>query len=196
MTKTALRIRESGALEKKGTKGTYPITVITSGRGSSGEYSAELLRSEHAAFDNSVSFMDHPEYSFAPHERSVLKIGGRIVGETWVEELADDQVAVRANWKPRAEYAEFVEEFFDLLGISIFIEAFGVHNEERDVYEVKHFNAEDPYKSVDIVVAAGRGGRFDAAAESARAIESSLGTPELETSLTPKPRRWRKKETC
>lgn len=177
MTKNAVRIRESGVLERKSAKGTYPVTIITEGQGSSAYYSGDLLESQHSAFDNAVSFMDHPENPERPWERSVTRIGGRIVGETWTEKTEDGLVAVRGNWKPRKEYAEFVEEYFDVLGLSIYIGAKGEANDDEGTFHVTEFDATDPYKSVDVVVAAGRGGKFNAAMESARQIESSLGTP-------------------
>ena len=170
-------VQESVKLAPKSADGTYPIVIITEGEGSSGIYGGHLFEegaSEHV-FENVPSFLDHPIDPAKPHLRSVNSIGGRVsdvhVGED------DGRAALLGNFKPRKEYAEFVEEFADVLGISIFCGADGDVMEDGRL-AVESFDGTDPYRSVDIVVAAGRGGRFKRAEESLRVIESSLGLAE------------------
>jgi len=175
---------ESGRLAPKNDDGTYPITIITEGKGSTGIYSRALLENQAHIFSNSLSFMDHPVNADKPWERSVKDIGGRIVGATYAQE-ENGQMTVKGNYKPRAEYAAFIEEYADAIGLSIYRGASGTVQEDGRLL-VESFDESDPYASVDIVVAAGRGGKFDRAAEALRVIESSLGTPDAtERATTP-----------
>lgn len=161
-----------GTLAPKGKDGLYPVTIITEGDGTTGRYSRELLEHQAATFSDSLSFMDHPADPARPWERSVTSIGGRIVGETsFVEE--DGVAKVKGWYKPDARWADFVEEYADALGLSIFIGAKGEELPDGRL-NVTEFLADDPYKSVDVVVAAGRGGKFDRANEAKRLIEASL----------------------
>lgn len=167
-------VQESVKLAPKKADGTYPIVIITEGEGSSGVYRDHLFAegaSEHV-FENVPSFLDHPIDPSKPHMRSVNSIGGRVSGVHVGED--GGKRALLGNFKPRKEYTEFVEEFADVLGISIFCGADGELLEDGRL-DVSEFNGSDPYRSVDIVVAAGRGGRFKRAEESLRVIESSLG---------------------
>lgn len=170
-------LQESVKLAPKKADGSYPIVIITEGEGSSGVYRDHLFTegaSEHV-FEGVPSFMDHPIDPAKPHLRSVNSIGGRVSGVHIGED--DGKAALLGEYKPRKEYAEFVEEFADTLGISIFCGAEGEVMEDGRL-DVDAFDGEDPYRSVDIVVAAGRGGRFKRAEESLRVLESSLGIPQ------------------
>lgn len=139
--------------------GTWKVRLISEGRGSSGVYSADLLESYHTVFDNSLSFTTHPEKG-DPTSRNFTQIVGRVVGETWIEKDEAGLVGVYANYKPDPAYKERLEEYKDVLGLSIFIEGDGREAENGD-FLVESFNGDDPYKSVDVVIAAGRGGRFE-----------------------------------
>lgn len=176
MTKR-LYVQEATKLAPKKSDGTYPIVIITEGEGSSGRYGPHLFDegvSEHV-FENVGSYADHPIDPEKPHLRSVLTLAGRISNVKVGEDKG--KRALLADYKPRAEYAEFLEEFGDIVGLSIFCGATGTALEDGRL-DVEAFDGTDPYRSVDIVVAAGRGGRIKRAEESLRAIESSLGTPE------------------
>ncbi|WP_217181635.1 hypothetical protein [Streptomyces sp. AC495_CC817] len=161
---------------KRSADGTYPVVLITEGEGSSGRYGEHLFAegaSEHV-FENVGSYADHPIDPRKPHLRSVLTLAGRMTNVHVGEDAG--KRALLADFKPRKEYEAFVEEFGDLVGLSIFCGADGELLDDGRL-DVSEFDAEDPYRSVDIVVAAGRGGRFKRAEESLRAIESSLGKP-------------------
>ena len=190
MPKKMLRVREAavaaeraherslGAVESKRDDGTFRIRIITEGKGSSGIYPRRLIQEHGKAFDGFKSFFDHPEYSFAPEERSVLKLAGRLVpGTIEIGETDSGLAAAYADFKPREEYRSFIEEFADVLGVSIFVGATFSESESGEKI-VESFDANDPYGSVDIVVAAGRGGRFESARESLRTLNTSLGVAE------------------
>lgn len=168
-------VQEAASLAKKSADGTYRVVLITEGEGSSGRYSAGLIdRSEHV-FEGAPSFLNHPIDPNKPHLRPVESIAGRFTNVEAEDGPQGRQLS--ADYKPRKEYAEFVEEFQDIVGLSIYCGADGEVLEDGRL-DVHEFDANDPYRSVDIVVAAGRGGRFKRAEESLRAIESSLGLPE------------------
>jgi len=167
-------------------KSTFPVTIITEGVGSSGVYRREMLQENAHAFPKGTkSFIDHPKDPTKPWERSLTSIAGKLVEDAqYVEE--DGIGMLKSKLKVDSRWREFVEEYKDVIGLSIYIGAFG-DEEENGKVVVESFDSEDPYASVDIVVAAGRGGRFDQAMESYRQIENSLGnnTPEENGSGNP-----------
>lgn len=174
MTRTRTYIQESSRLAEKKDDGSYRVILITEGTGSTGVYSAELIDSSAHVYENVPSYMDHPIDPEHPEKRPVLTIGGRFKNVEAEGGPLGRQLA--ADFTPREEYRPLFEEFGDILGLSIFCGAYGEKDETGRVV-VEAFDAEDPYRSVDVVVAAGRGGRFKRASESLRAIESSLGAP-------------------
>lgn len=169
---------ESGILAERGDDGTYPVRIITEGEGSTGIYSRELLERSADVFSGLPSFVNHPQDPAKPHLRDAKSIAGRIVkGSTEFRVGEDGLAAIHGRYKPNRDYADWIEENADLLGLSIFIGAAGEEDTATGKLVLESFDEKDPYGAVDIVVAAGRGGRFERAAESLRAIESSLGTP-------------------
>lgn len=173
MTKR-LYVQEAVSLAPKRADGSYPVILITEGEGSTGRYSRELLENSEGVFSGVASFLNHPIDPEHPEQRDVNTIAGRF-GAVRAEER-EGAMALSTDFTPRSEYAAFLEEFADILGLSVYCGAKGTVLEDGRL-DVESFDAKDPYRSVDIVVAAGRGGRFERATESLRAIESSLGTP-------------------
>lgn len=164
-------LHESGTLvESKGSKGVYRIRLITEGKGSSGVYSRELLESYGAAFNNRPMFMNHPKDPNKPWERDVTSIAAKL-GEIEVGTTEDGRTALFSEAKVDARWRQFVEDYSDVIGVSIYIAGEG--REEGGEYIVESFDAGDPYSSVDFVVAAGREGRVERMLESYRAIETS-----------------------
>jgi hypothetical protein len=179
MSKPAQRnrvyVQEQSRLAEKRADGTRRVILITEGIGSTGVYSADLIDASAYVFEDVPSYMDHPIDPEHPEKRSVLSIGGRF--SNVVAEDGEFGRQLAADFKPRAEYEPLFDEFGDVLGLSIFCGAYGEKDATGRVV-VEAFDDQDPYRSVDVVVAAGRGGRFKRAQESLRAIESSLGVPE------------------
>ncbi|MFT4260349.1 hypothetical protein [Microbacterium sp.] len=167
-------VQEASKLAEKSSDGTYDCVIITEGVGSTGVYSAELLERSVDVFENAPSYLNHPTEPWAPQLRPVESIAGRITNVRLGEDAG--RTALVGKYKPRAEYASLFEEFGDLLGLSIYCGASGEELPNGRI-EVSAFDDTDPYKAVDVVVAAGRGGRFKRAEESLRRIESSLGIP-------------------
>lgn len=172
-----LEIREDGRLAESvdAKNGIYPITIITEGEGSSGVYTRDLLRAAESAktFDRGTkSFIDHPVDGAKPWERSLTKIAGKLAEDAhYVEE--DGVAKLKSNLKVDKKYIDFVEEYKDVIGVSIYIGAYGEEQNSNGKTIIEEFDGADPYKSVDLVIAAGRGGRFDLAMESYRQIEET-----------------------
>ncbi len=163
---------ESGALvEGKTSRGTWPIRIITEGKGQSAIYTREMLEAHKDVFANRGMYGNHPKDPSKPWERSPFdikaklgpKIEGREVNGVYAlygEAIVDDEVDA------------FLEKFGDIVGVSIFASGDGGTHDDGEYY-AESFDGEDPYTSVDFVVAAGRGGRVERVLESFRALEYS-----------------------
>jgi len=174
MTAAKRYVQEASRLAPKGADGTYRLRLIDEGTGSTGVYSGELLENSIEVFENAGSFINHPIDPERPDLRDLNSIAGRI-SNVGVFEDANGKY-LEGDYKARAEYIPLIEEFGDIIGASIFCGAYGQEDETGRIV-VESFDGDDPYRSVDLVVAAGRGGRFKRANESLRAIETSLGSP-------------------
>lgn len=168
-------LMEHGKLvETKGRNGVFPIRIITEGQGSSGFYSRELLETYKDVFAGRPMFMNHPKDPNKPWERDILGISGRLSPKVEAREV-DGVMGLYTEATVRKEYREFVEEFADVIGVSVYIAGDG--RQDGDRYIVESLDGDDPYSSVDFVVAAGRGGRVEQMIESYRSIEASVGKP-------------------
>lgn len=160
MTKTK-HLLESASLvgESASEDGTWRVKVISEGKGSSGTYTAALLENHHHAFDDLLSFKNHPTGWDGPETRDFTMISGQVVGETWVENDDRGLKAVYANYLPDPEYREKLARYKDKLGLSIYIEGSG-YVDENGEFIVDWLNPEDPYASLDVVIAPGARGKF------------------------------------
>lgn len=158
---TTRNLLETAALVETDLSGdTWKVRLISEGKGSSGIYPAKTLEDYGHAFNAVLSFENHPIGWDGPESRNFKQIVGRVIGETWIETDERGKVGVYANWKPDPEYKSKLAEYKDALGLSIYIEGDGHLNEDGE-FEVDSFNHLDPFRSVDVVIAAGRGGRFE-----------------------------------
>lgn len=151
---------------------TWKVRLINEGKGSSGVYSADLLREYGHAFNGAISFLNHPQAG--PETRNFTEIAGRVVGEVWNEVSEDGTLGLYANWRPDEDYRRKLENYRDRLGLSIYISGNGEVEDDGE-FHVKEFDVNDPFRSVDVVIAAGRGGRFEIT-ESYRQIYESART--------------------
>lgn len=155
------RLNESGTLAEAAGEGRRAI-LISQGLGSSGYYGPEFFTQENAdALAGALSFPGHPDWNDSPSDRNPLSAIG-MIGET-VEIDIDESGNARfigtfrvAKSKPDVD--EYLNEFGSRLGLSIYIEGDGEYNSATGLFDVKSLNGNDPYRSVDLVVAAGRGG--------------------------------------
>lgn len=180
---------EAGAFvsESADANGLWKIKVINSGRGSSGTYPPSTLEKYHHAFDDVLSFSNHPVGWDGPESRDFSQIAGQIVGETWVEQDEQGKTAIFANYLPDPEYKDKLERYKGKLGISIYVEGSGYIDDNGD-FIVDWFNENDPYRSVDVVLAAGRGGKFLESARKFYAQRSAEQKPSAASAGDSKPK--------
>jgi hypothetical protein len=154
------RLFESGSLaESKTRAGVWPIRIITEGKGSSATYTRELLEASTHVFANRPMFGNHPADPSKPQLRSPFEIKAKL-GPTIEYREVDGVAGLWGEAHVSAEVDAWLEEFHDIVGVSIFA---GGEGEDRDgQFYVTEFDASDPYTSVDFVVAPGRGGGVEA----------------------------------
>lgn len=191
---TKLKLHESGTLvADEAAEGVFPIRIITEGEGSSGIYTREMLEANAAVFRaGTKSFIDHPKDPSKPWERSLTSLVGKLV-ESAHYAVDDEGVAgLFSSLKvTKPGLREWVRENLDVIELSIYSDAEGEKNAEGKIV-VERFVEDDPYRSVDLVVAAGRGGRFERAMESLHEIENS--TAEVDDGQAPADRTTTSKE--
>lgn len=189
-----LKLHESGTLvADEAAEGVFPIRIITEGEGSSGIYTREMLEANAPIFRAGTrSFIDHPKDPTKPWERSLNSLVGKL-NENAHYKIDDDGVAgLYSDLKvTKPGLREWVRENLDIIELSIYSDAEGEKNADGKIV-VERFVEDDPYRSVDLVVAAGRGGRFERAMESLREIENS--TEEVEDGHAPAGRTTTSKE--
>jgi len=182
-TTTTKHLFEAASLvsESASDDGTWVVKLISEGKGSSGTYPAELLENHHHAFDGVLSFKNHPMWYEGPETRDFTMLAGQVVGETWVDFDKTGKRAVFANYLPDPEYRDKLERYRDKLGLSIYIEGSGYEDEETGEFIVDWFNPEDPYASVDVVIAPGARGKLTEAMK-ATYSRNREGKPDAEAS--------------
>jgi hypothetical protein len=166
----------------------YRVVLISEGLGSSGYYPPEFFNEENAsALANALSFPGHPQDSWRPDLRDPLSAIGWIDNSVSVETLTEDVMGEERSFKAlvskyhvaesRPDVATYLAEFGSRLGLSIFIEGTGDWDSESGTFIVKSLDGSDPYKAVDLVVAAGRGGKFLQAEAALRRLAMESGAP-------------------
>lgn len=167
------RLCEQGALVSgQSALGTFPIRIITEGEGSTGVYTRELLEKYRHVFANKPMFINHPIDPEKPWERNLEAIAGR-TGATVEYKVVNGVAGLYTEAVVREKHKELVAEFGDLFGVSVYIEGDGDRDPNTGKVMVESFSEDDPYASVDFVIAAGRGGRVERAMENLRRIEDS-----------------------
>lgn len=156
------RLNESGSLAEAAGGGVRRAVLISQGLGSSGYYGPEFFTEENAvALAGALSFPGHPDWDESSAERNPLSAIG-MIGESVAVETGDDGmkrfVADFIVPPSRSDVQEYLDDFGKKLGLSIFIEGEGEYDSTTGLFHVKTLNGNDPYRSVDLVVAAGRGG--------------------------------------
>lgn len=164
------KLFEHGALvESKTASGTWPIRIITEGKGSSGVYSRELLEKYKDVFANRGMYGNHPKDPNKPWERSPFEIKAKL-GPVIEYREVDGVAGLYGEAIVDEEVDRFLEKFHDIVGVSIF--ASGDGNDVDGEYIVESLDGDDPYTSVDFVVAAGRGGGVERVMEAWRGLEN------------------------
>lgn len=152
MTKYTFAESESGTLEAPRSNGTYPVTLITPGLGSTAYYSESVI-AEHAptAFPKGTHvYLNHSATGPSPD-----KLLGTLIEDTTIHEDG----SARNVFKPLKHWAEFIDAVHEHTGLSI--NALGdAHKEFMDGREVVVADTIDYRRgnSVDLVSFAGREG--------------------------------------
>lgn len=182
--KTTKHLFEAATLvsESASEDGTWVVKLISEGEGSSGVYPAELLENHHHAFDNVLSFKNHPSWYEGPETRDFTMLAGQIMGETWVDTDKTGKRAVFGNYLPDPDYKEKLERYRDKLGLSIYIEGSGYEDEDTGKFMVDWFNPADPYASVDVVIAPGARGKLTEAMKQSYSRATRESKPGAEAS--------------
>lgn len=174
MPKTRIIEATKGKVESKG-KGIFRLKIISEGQGSSGYYTRELLENygTEVFSKGTLSYANHSTMEELEAGRDITKIVGKLNSDAVLEEDEDGKAALYAEYKVRPEWIDFVEEYKDSIGASIFVSGEAVEGEIDGVktFIVESLDADDPYKSVDLVAAAGRGGKVERMLEAYKATE-------------------------
>jgi hypothetical protein len=171
----------SGSTAKSLGGGVFLAKIIQPGWNLSGTryYSEDLLKNYGPITfrEGRPCFANHPSEEEFKNGRDITKIWGRVVENPEYMEDGDDGPGLYAPVKVRSEYVDFVEEYKDSIGMSIFASGEGQEGEAegRRGMIVESFDDTDPYTSVDFVVAAGAGGKVQKMLESFQAIEALSG---------------------
>lgn len=163
------QITEAAKVARSG-PGKILLTIITPGQGSSGYYSAETIKkaAEQRAFPaGTLGMVNHASET----ERIERPEGDlrNLVLATNEDAYVNAEGALVAEARVASAWADFVNEFHDVIGASISASA-----QVRDTTEGRIVERliPNPFNTVDLVTVAGRGGKPSALLESAKVIES------------------------
>lgn len=163
------QITEAAKVARSG-PGKILLTIITPGQGSSGYYSAETIKkaAEQRAFPaGTLGMVNHAsETERMEHPAGDLR---NLVLATNEDAYVNAEGALVAEARVASAWADFVNEFHDVIGASISASAQVRDTKEGRIVERLIPN---PFNTVDLVTKAGRGGKPSALLESARVIES------------------------
>lgn len=142
------------------------VTIITPGKGSSGEYPPETIKklAESPIWDSPVHmYMNHAtgsERASRP-EGDIRELAGVIDGRP----VIDDSGALVGRAKIFPEYRDFIRERAPYIGVSINASGIMAPGKDRVIKEITQVD------SVDFVTKPGRGGKITAVLESSREVD-------------------------
>lgn len=147
------------------------VTIITPGKGSSGEYPPETIKklAESPIWDSPVHmYMNHAtgsERASRP-EGDIRELAGVIDGRP----VVDDSGALVGRAKIFPEYRDFIRERAPYIGVSINASGIIAPGKDRVIQEITQVD------SVDFVTKPGRGGKITAVLESSREVDGMADT--------------------
>jgi len=176
---TTKRIAESGTISVNPTTKALRVCLITEGAGSSADFPREFFTQANAdALGGSLSWPAHPVDLSKPYQRDPLTAIGQIAEQVTIEEH-DGKLSFWGEYIPaksKPQIAEYLAEFGHKLGLSVYGDSDGHNDSTTGRWIAESLDGGDPYKSVDLVVAAGRGGKFEKVAESLGLITKASAT--------------------
>ena len=178
---TTKRIHEAATIEVDATGTKFRVCLISEGKGSSATFVREFFSTENAeALAGALSFPGHPEDMWAPERRDPLSAIGHIAEAVTIEEH-DGLMGFWSEYnvaKSRPDVGVYLKEYASKLGLSIFIDSSGYPDPVTGIWVATELDGSDPYRSVDLVVAAGARGKFERVAEALRRITEASATAE------------------
>jgi hypothetical protein len=176
---TMKRIHEAGTIALDLATKAFRVCLITEGAGSSADFKREFFVQKNAeALAGSLSFPAHPMDLEKPEHRDPLSAIGQI-GDTITIEEHDGKMGFWGEYIPaksKPQIAEYLAEFGPKLGLSIYQDSDGHNDPATGRWIAESLDASDAYKSVDLVVAAGRGGKFEKVAEALGLLPKASAT--------------------
>lgn len=158
------------------------VTIITPGKGSSGEYPPETIKklADSPIWDSPVHmYMNHAtgsERASRP-EGDIRELAGVIDGRP----VVDDSGALVGRAKIFPEYRDFIRERAPYIGVSINASGIMAPGKDRVIQEITHVD------SVDFVTKPGRGGKITAVLESSREVDGMANIVEADGVPVAKP---------
>lgn len=158
------------------------VTIITPGKGSSGEYPPETIKklAESPIWDSPVHmYMNHAtngERASRP-EGDIRELAGVIDGRP----VVDDSGALVGRAKIFPEYRDFIRERAPYIGVSINASGIMAPGKDRVIQEITQVD------SVDFVTKPGRGGKITAVLESSREVDGMANIVEADGVPVDKP---------
>lgn len=158
------------------------VTIITPGKGSSGEYPSETIKklAESPIWDTPVHmYMNHAtgaERNSRP-EGDIRELAGVIDGRP----VIDDSGALVGRAKIFPEYRDFIRERAPYIGVSINASGIMAPGKDRVIKEITQVD------SVDFVTKPGRGGKITAVLESSREVDGMANIVEADGVPVAKP---------
>ena len=158
------------------------VTIITPGKGSSGEYPPETIQklAESPIWDSPVHmYMNHAtgaERNSRP-EGDIRELAGVIDGRP----VVDDTGALVGRAKIFPEYRDFIRERAPYIGVSINASGIMAPGKDRVIQEITQVD------SVDFVTKPGRGGKITAVLESSREVDGMANIVEADGVPVAKP---------
>lgn len=158
------------------------VTIITPGKGSSGEYPPETIKklAESPIWDSPVHmYMNHAtgsERASRP-EGDIRELAGVIDGRP----VVDDSGALVGRAKIFPEYRDFIRERAPYIGVSINASGIMTPGKDRVIQEITQVD------SVDFVTKPGRGGKITAVLESSREVDGMANIVEADGVPVAKP---------
>ena len=176
-----IMLNESAYGLPKAKDNKYLVKLIGSNvQGSSGFYSHEMLEQyAGSAFPKGTKiFLDHPTASEAEERpiRSVKHLAGKTVSDV---EMREDGVYAQVQFA--RDYQNLIEDFHDVLGMSIHVQGEVEESEDASGNIVRNVTSlyPSPLNSVDLVTVAGAEGRVsEKLAESFRVTERTVQVDE------------------
>lgn len=158
------------------------VTIITPGKGSSGEYPPETIKklAESPIWDSPVHmYMNHATGSerVARPEGDIRELAGVIDGRP----VVDDSGALVGRAKIFPEYRDFIRERAPYIGVSINASGIMAPGKDRVIQEITQVD------SVDFVTKPGRGGKITAVLESSREVDGMANIVEADGVPVAKP---------